>query len=144
MLEDLDLHSIADEQARELVRRLLNLLEDGKIIEGAPDSAETIESRAKRRSARDRLLARRLLPRASLQRTPEHGEAVATPPLTVFAATVGPMWSRWWVRAMMMVGRYSYRSATCGRSCEDGVHHPDGTSGGVRCNGQGDAVSGLR
>jgi len=28
MLEDLDLHSIADEQARELVRRLLNLLED--------------------------------------------------------------------------------------------------------------------
>ena len=28
MLEDLDLHSIADEQARELVRRLLNLRED--------------------------------------------------------------------------------------------------------------------
>jgi hypothetical protein len=28
MLEDLDLHSIADEQTRELVRRLLNLLED--------------------------------------------------------------------------------------------------------------------
>jgi hypothetical protein len=28
MFEDLDLHSIADEQARELVRRLLNLLED--------------------------------------------------------------------------------------------------------------------
>src|ERR1700704_218594 len=28
MLEDLDLHSIADEQARELVRRLLNVLED--------------------------------------------------------------------------------------------------------------------
>ncbi len=28
MLEDLDLHSIADEQARELVRQLLNLLED--------------------------------------------------------------------------------------------------------------------
>jgi hypothetical protein len=28
MLEELDLHSIADEQARELVRRLLNLLED--------------------------------------------------------------------------------------------------------------------
>ena len=28
MLEDLDLHSIADESARELVRRLLNLLED--------------------------------------------------------------------------------------------------------------------
>jgi hypothetical protein len=28
MLEDLDLHSIAEEQARELVRRLLNLLED--------------------------------------------------------------------------------------------------------------------
>ena len=28
MLEDLDLHSIADEQAHELVRRLLNLLED--------------------------------------------------------------------------------------------------------------------
>jgi Transposase IS66 family len=28
MLEDLDLHSIADEQARELVRRLLHLLED--------------------------------------------------------------------------------------------------------------------
>ena len=28
MLEDLDVHSIADEQARELVRRLLNLLED--------------------------------------------------------------------------------------------------------------------
>src|SRR5437867_10795924 len=28
MLDDLDLHSIADEQARELVRRLLNLLED--------------------------------------------------------------------------------------------------------------------
>src|SRR6266699_1463689 len=28
MLEDLDLHSIVDEQARELVRRLLNLLED--------------------------------------------------------------------------------------------------------------------
>ena len=28
MLEDLDLHSIADEQARELVKRLLNLLED--------------------------------------------------------------------------------------------------------------------
>src|ERR1700674_1243527 len=28
MLEDLDLHSIADEQTRELVRRLLNVLED--------------------------------------------------------------------------------------------------------------------
>jgi len=28
MLEDLDLHSIVDEQARELVRRLLNVLED--------------------------------------------------------------------------------------------------------------------
>src|SRR6266571_146367 len=28
MLEDLDLHSIADDQARELVKRLLNLLED--------------------------------------------------------------------------------------------------------------------
>src|SRR5216683_4820889 len=28
MLEDLDLNSIADERARELVRRLLNLLED--------------------------------------------------------------------------------------------------------------------
>src|SRR5215475_12514097 len=28
MLEDLDLHSIADEQARALVRRLLNVLED--------------------------------------------------------------------------------------------------------------------
>src|SRR4249919_3062125 len=28
MLEDLDLHSIADDQARALVRRLLNLLED--------------------------------------------------------------------------------------------------------------------
>jgi hypothetical protein len=28
MLEDLDLHSIVDEQARELVRRLLNRLED--------------------------------------------------------------------------------------------------------------------
>ena len=28
MLEDLDLHSIADERARALVRRLLNLLED--------------------------------------------------------------------------------------------------------------------
>src|SRR5882672_5754561 len=28
MLEDLDLHSIADERARELVRRLLNVLED--------------------------------------------------------------------------------------------------------------------
>ena len=28
MLEDLDLHSIADAQARELVRRLLNVLED--------------------------------------------------------------------------------------------------------------------
>ena len=33
MLEDLDLHSIADEQARELVRRLLNLLED---VQGRP------------------------------------------------------------------------------------------------------------
>jgi len=30
MLEDLDLHSIANEQARELVRQLLNLLEDVK------------------------------------------------------------------------------------------------------------------
>ena len=28
MLEDLDLHSIADDRARELVRQLLNLLED--------------------------------------------------------------------------------------------------------------------
>jgi len=28
MLEELDLHSIADERARELVRRLLNMLED--------------------------------------------------------------------------------------------------------------------
>ena len=28
MLEDLDLHSIADEHARELIRQLLNLLED--------------------------------------------------------------------------------------------------------------------
>ena len=28
MLEDLDLHSIADDRARELVRRLLNVLED--------------------------------------------------------------------------------------------------------------------
>jgi cell division septum initiation protein DivIVA len=28
MLEDLDLHSIADDRARELIRHLLNLLED--------------------------------------------------------------------------------------------------------------------